>query len=221
MAMLTPRGVAFPPESRATLASLNGPIRAALARIRLPFVSSQPILEQVLAEQALGYACISARTGALLEANRKAYVLADRYRAAMNVPRSSRPLPALLRRASQPGIGGNVSMIVDGRVSSFLDLHTHFLAKETHVLPEDIILIMMRDISLPQIAPRQSRAVQPARLTTREKEIATLLVESGLSYKQIADSLTIRTGTMRAHTENIYRKLEVHSRAELTIKMRR
>lgn len=57
----------------------------------------------------------------------------------------------------------------------------------------------------------------PRELTVREKEVASLLTRTGLSYKQAASELDIREGTMRKHAENVYRKKGVHSRAELTV----
>jgi DNA-binding NarL/FixJ family response regulator len=54
-------------------------------------------------------------------------------------------------------------------------------------------------------------------LTRRQQEIAGLLSHTGLSYKQVAAKLTISEGTMRKHVENVYRRLGVHSRAELML----
>ena len=59
-----------------------------------------------------------------------------------------------------------------------------------------------------------------ALLTPRQREVAALLVLTGLSYKQIADRLELSDGTVRTHTEKIYRALGVHSRAELTVVLR-
>jgi DNA-binding NarL/FixJ family response regulator len=54
-------------------------------------------------------------------------------------------------------------------------------------------------------------------LTSRQREIAALLVGTGLSYKQIAARLDRSEGTVRTHTERIYRAFGVHSRPELTV----
>ena len=51
-------------------------------------------------------------------------------------------------------------------------------------------------------------------LTDREAEIMALLAR-GKSTQQIADELVISAYTVRAHTRNIYTKLDVHSRNEL------
>jgi len=51
-------------------------------------------------------------------------------------------------------------------------------------------------------------------LTTKEKHIVEALTE-GLSYKLIADKLSISMDTVRFHIKNIYRKLHVNSKAEV------
>jgi len=50
-------------------------------------------------------------------------------------------------------------------------------------------------------------------LTKREQELLELLAQ-GFRYKEIADKLSLSIDTIRTHIRNIYRKLEVQSRAE-------
>jgi DNA-binding NarL/FixJ family response regulator len=50
-------------------------------------------------------------------------------------------------------------------------------------------------------------------LTKRETEILNLL-SKGLLYKEIADQLSLSTGTVRQHIHNIYEKLHVQNRTE-------
>ena len=56
---------------------------------------------------------------------------------------------------------------------------------------------------------------QEGNLTEREEEIFALLAR-GKTAQQVADSLVISLYTVRAHTRNIYAKLDVHSRNELS-----
>ena len=56
-------------------------------------------------------------------------------------------------------------------------------------------------------------------LTKREKEILQWLME-GLSYKEIAAQCFISWETMNSHIKNIYQKLNVHSRAQLSARFR-
>ncbi len=51
-------------------------------------------------------------------------------------------------------------------------------------------------------------------LTSRQKEIVTGIVD-GKSYKMIADDLFISLDTVRSHIKNIYKTLEINSKAEL------
>jgi DNA-binding NarL/FixJ family response regulator len=52
------------------------------------------------------------------------------------------------------------------------------------------------------------------KLSEREKSLLELLVQ-GFSYKQIASQSDISVETLNSHFKNIYRKLDVHSRAEV------
>jgi DNA-binding NarL/FixJ family response regulator len=54
-------------------------------------------------------------------------------------------------------------------------------------------------------------------LSAKEKEIVVGLVD-GLSYKLIADRMSISIETVRFHIKNIYRKLHVHGKAEVISK---
>ncbi len=52
-------------------------------------------------------------------------------------------------------------------------------------------------------------------ITDKEKDILGKLVQ-GLGYKQIASDCSITRETLNTHMKNIYRKLNVHSRAEVS-----
>ena len=63
-------------------------------------------------------------------------------------------------------------------------------------------------------SPRQSGEVEDAiQLSHRETEVLRQL-STGLPYTSIADNLCISPSTVRRHIENIYRKLQVHSKIE-------
>jgi RNA polymerase sigma factor (sigma-70 family) len=47
-------------------------------------------------------------------------------------------------------------------------------------------------------------------ITEREKEVVSLMYK-GFNYNEIANQMNISPGTVRKHTENIYKKLEVHN----------
>lgn len=54
-------------------------------------------------------------------------------------------------------------------------------------------------------------------LTQKENEIINGLVD-GLSYKLVADKMDISIDTVRFHIRNIYKKLHIHSKAEVISK---
>jgi LuxR family maltose regulon positive regulatory protein len=56
-------------------------------------------------------------------------------------------------------------------------------------------------------------------LTDREREVLSLLAE-GLTNPEIAEALVVATGTVKAHTASIYRKLDVHNRMEAAARAR-
>lgn len=69
--------------------------------------------------------------------------------------------------------------------------------------------------------PWKTRALalaDAASLTEREKEVFLMLAR-GRGSQSISDALTISLYTTRAHTRNIYTKLDVHSRQELIDKV--
>ena len=55
------------------------------------------------------------------------------------------------------------------------------------------------------------------RLSTRERDVM-LLVSRGVRVKDIADQLHISTHTVRNHLKAIFRKLDIHSQAELVLR---
>ena len=57
-------------------------------------------------------------------------------------------------------------------------------------------------------------------LSAREMEILTFL-SKGYRYKEIADILFISIETVRTHIRNIYEKLQVHSRTEALLKVKK
>jgi DNA-binding NarL/FixJ family response regulator len=51
------------------------------------------------------------------------------------------------------------------------------------------------------------------KISEREIEVLSLIAK-GFDYNQIAKELTVSPGTVRKHTENLYKKLDVHNKIE-------
>lgn len=77
-------------------------------------------------------------------------------------------------------------------------------------------LNLIRQVSIPV----KQQVSADNTLTKRETEMLELIAK-GLSYEQVADSTGISYGTVRKHLENIYRKLNVHSKLEAVNKAQR
>jgi DNA-binding CsgD family transcriptional regulator len=90
---------------------------------------------------------------------------------------------------------------------------TFALAEQTR-LPSwtDKISALLREIT-PDAGHRIARPSLPEPLSEREMEILQLL-KSDLNGPEIARALTVSLNTVRFHTKNIYRKLQVDSRRE-------
>jgi len=66
---------------------------------------------------------------------------------------------------------------------------------------------------LDSFRPKKKNKAIIESLTPRQIEILELL-DTGLSYKLIADQLEIAEGTVKQHIHHIYRKLQVNNRTE-------
>ena len=75
-------------------------------------------------------------------------------------------------------------------------------------------LNLLRNPSLLETKPEEEENIK---LTKRETEILVQL-SKGLNYNSISDNLFISPSTVRKHIENIYKKLQVHSKIEAVIK---
>ena len=55
-------------------------------------------------------------------------------------------------------------------------------------------------------------------LSTREKEVAALVCQTGMTNKQAADKLFVSEKTIKFHLTNIYKKLGVQNRAMMIVR---
>ena len=75
--------------------------------------------------------------------------------------------------------------------------------------------IAMRTLNLLRspLSKETDRTEETVKLTGREVEVLEQL-STGLPYTAIAENLFISPSTVRRHIENIYQKLQVHSKIE-------
>ncbi|MDI1443560.1 LuxR C-terminal-related transcriptional regulator [Polyangium sp. 6x1] len=199
----------FTDRDRSMLKALRAEIQASLDRLRLPLVPSQSILTQIVEERRLGFICVT-RSGRCVELNQRAHELVTRYRSGARID-GNRAIVSRFAERAIAEMHGRGAWHIAHESGDDLEVSAHWLAKETHRLGEDLVLLMLQEAP----RPRRTNPLENVRLTARQREIVRFLVETGLSYKEIALRLGIEEGTMRKHAENIYRRANVHSRPEL------
>ena len=69
----------------------------------------------------------------------------------------------------------------------------------------------------PNLSTSKKEEIDEVKLTKREAEILIQL-SKGLNYNAISKNLIISPSTVRKHIENIYKKLQVHSKMEAVMK---
>ena len=94
------------------------------------------------------------------------------------------------------------------------------LATLHHISPDlDQQIITCEKALLPTPASGMDQSGLIAPLSERELEVLQLFA-AGLSNQDVADQLIISLGTVKAHSSNIYRKLDVRNRAQAVIAAR-
>ena len=92
--------------------------------------------------------------------------------------------------------------------------HTHW-ERGTALTLECVADYFRQESSAPPAT--EDQAAEPTLLTAREREILHL-VAAGKTNPQIAAQLIIGAGTVKTHTLNIYRKLEVANRKQAIVR---
>lgn len=105
--------------------------------------------------------------------------------------------------------------IPDLQKNATLDVHVQLLKQSAE--PKSGLIVLrehIESLQMTQVVARNS-------LTKREREIAWLLVQHGLSAMEITEQLRISVATVRKHIENVHKKLKVHSTTELVALFRK
>lgn len=96
----------------------------------------------------------------------------------------------------------------------------HFLLSAVAAIRENLVWLHPELTSqlISQISPLENkdRASLLSELSVREKELANLL-KDGATYKTVALKLGITPRTVKAHANNIYKKLQVKDRLSLAL----
>jgi predicted DNA-binding transcriptional regulator YafY/DNA-directed RNA polymerase specialized sigma24 family protein len=146
---------------------------------------------QFLEERRIGYLCLSS-SRAVVELNERAHELAHRYSRAARVAAGRRGwLARFAERVLRKTEGGRRWHLVRHDHGASVEISTLWLAKETHPAGQDLIVVMLEET---EMAPSPVHVPYEG-LTHRQREVAHLLVTTGLSYKQMAAYLDITEGT--------------------------
>lgn len=119
---------------------------------------------------------------------------------------SSYHAPGVVRRALNQGVDGY--LLKDTTKAELLQAFKTLLRGELYLSPR----IQMP--GRPQDPIFQDTFTRFSNLTSREQEVAKAILQ-GLSSQEIADRLFISLHTVQTHRKNLFRKLDVHSAAEL------
>jgi DNA-binding CsgD family transcriptional regulator len=212
LAILMGRGSPILPSYGAMLAAMNEAISEAVLRLGLPFSERDSVRAQIAAERSTGYICVS-RSGAVIEANRRAHHLVMRYRHAVNVEEGRSAVADFAAWAQKHASRGQGLLLRASEPAFVLDVSATFLPRAMHAFHEDVLLVSMNELRL---APSSvDDIMKRARLTQRERQIALHLIRTSASHKQIADELGRSERTVDTHITRIYAKLGVGSRAAL------
>ncbi len=119
-------------------------------------------------------------------------------------------------RCAEAGAAGYVS--ADAPTSELVAAIISAAAGEFHCSPRFAALLVERVATLVGRGP--ARGALPARLTPREQQVA-MLVDEGMSNKEIASHLGIGLSTVKNHIHHLLEKLSVHRRSQAAQQVRR
>jgi DNA-binding CsgD family transcriptional regulator len=206
----------FSPRDHVLLGVLREDIHAALQRVQVPFVSSQSITAQLMENRQWGFILVAPRTASCIEMNIRARELVTKYASSARVEGGKYVVSSFAMRSVFETRSHDAWVVKHAKGSGELEITVHELKKEDHAISEDMWLVMMAETTY----PHRVGIFSGFSLTAREEEIAIFLVETGLSYKEIADRLGTKYDTVRTQINSIYRKCGVHSRNELLAQLK-
>jgi DNA-binding CsgD family transcriptional regulator len=215
------REMGAPPLGRAerTMVTMLTPaIRSALERLAVPLLPGERLFAQMIEDQTMGMVVLRRR--APREANRVAFALAFEYAPALNAQAGPRHLlgdfvDALICRPVSQADGRRRVRHPSVDQRRYLEASVHDLDPGRYDLPEPLSIMLLREIlASTERSPRLADAL--AHLTPRQRQVARLLITTGLTHEEIGLHLGIATRTVDTHVQTVFSVLGVHSRADLS-----
>ena len=201
-------------EEFALLERLAPDMRSAFSRLAVPFLRRSPVLEQVVQEQRLGAVVVTA-SGTVREHNEPAVRMLQRFASELGLLGRFTIAGAVERALAWPVSSAHGQRCIRKQDGMQLWIAEHVLDAGPYDLPEPLRLLVFRSPT-PTVAWLHPSLL--SQLRPRERDIALLLVTTGMTYAEIGGELRIATGTVRTHVARIYSTLGVGSRAELARK---
>ena len=195
----------FTPAQRVMFRCLHPAISDALARLSVPLVPHGSFETQIIETARTGYLLLTA-DGALLEFNARACELAPRYAADAKIELGRDWLARFAERAvAETRGGGEWRLMRDDRCAR-MAVRAHHLATSSHAIAKDSILLAMQEMEF---------GLPPRDLTRRQREVAVLMVTTGLSYKEMASTLDLSPRTVEGYAQAVLSAYDVRTRDEL------
>lgn len=194
-----------------------------LGKIRQPgknkarIIESYPLLNQIITEQNLGY-LFRTQSGGIIEINPRGQALIQKFAPSnkRNQPTSSLKESVTQLLAKCPAeTNGQSFTVIEKDNELLLDISHHVLPADNGNKNSELHLLLLKEISYAQQGFITGVKSPLNTLTPRQRQVLNYLLNTGMSYDEIAFALSIKPGTLRKHLENIFKELGVHSRAEL------
>jgi DNA-binding NarL/FixJ family response regulator len=203
----------------ALVGALQPFVANAMARTRQPSVLLDEPLNRNAQSHQLGLALFGA-DGSVIAHNQRASVLVS----ALDTSFASGCTPsALCRLARRLGIPGEAGVGTPRRLAisvpdrnSIVDVRAHSLQQVSHVSGPSLWALGLQELDRTGNMQHKAPVSFLQTLPPRQRQVATLLARTGLSYAEIADQLGLAPGTVRKHAEWAFRRLGVNRRFELT-----
>jgi two-component system, NarL family, nitrate/nitrite response regulator NarL len=117
-------------------------------------------------------------------------------------------------RCAEAGVAGFVPR--DGTLADLSRAVAAVMRGEI-VCPPPVVNALMRRMA--RLAAQRTGPIDDIHLTPREREVL-VLIEQGMTNKQIAQRLNIEVRTVKNHVHNLLEKLRVHRRGEAAARLR-